>query len=285
MIATPPAAAFGPQWHDVCRRPTLGIDAAEWILERLLDDVYADRVPPAAREVMHEFFDRFESRRGYFLHHFAPLLDTLDCELDVATSKPRLLDVGCGIGTQAHVLALRGARVVGVDADPRRIFAGREMRQWYVARAPTDVACTLVVSDMLAFLRDADTASFDGAYTQFALAYMPPREPIVRELGRVIRPGGALVLRELNTAGLFNRLREQHDWPDDRGYEAMAAASGFRCRSRTFSWILPAAIVERTGRPRARTVERIVEALPIARTLGAVQTLVLERTSAQAQAA
>src|SRR3546814_14023671 len=44
----------------------------------------------------------------------------------MATPGSRILDAGCGAGRITNALTLRGHEVIGVDADPLLIEAGRE---------------------------------------------------------------------------------------------------------------------------------------------------------------
>lgn len=93
-----------------------------------------------------------------------------------------VLDVGCGTGLAAAELAARGARVVGVDADPEALSAGRE-------RHP-DVEFEQAGAEELPF----DTGSFDG-YRAARLYHLLPRpERAVTEAARVLGPGGRAVL-------------------------------------------------------------------------------------------
>ena len=93
----------------------------------------------------------------------------------------RVLDVGCGSGAvTADLAAATPGRVIGVDLDGRLVgsaaAAGHE-----VARA--DGAC----------LPFADGA-FDVAACNLVLLWAPRPQAVVRELARVVRPGGTVLL-------------------------------------------------------------------------------------------
>ena len=98
----------------------------------------------------------------------------------------RVLDAACGTGDLALAdLAAGAAEVVGVDFAPRMLDR---------ARAKSD-AVEWVRGDLLA-LPFAD-ASFDAATIGFGLRNVADLEAGVRELRRVLRPGGRLAVLEI----------------------------------------------------------------------------------------
>jgi SAM-dependent methyltransferase len=101
----------------------------------------------------------------------------------------RVLDVGTGHGTYAIEAAQRGAQVTGVDADPAMLGAARER-----ARA-AGVAVTLreARAEKLPF----DDGAFDLVVGVTVLCFVRDARAAVREMARVLSPGGRLVLGEL----------------------------------------------------------------------------------------
>lgn len=97
------------------------------------------------------------------------------------------LDAGCGAGTYARLLADRGARVVGTD------YSVPSLRK---ARQRLGAAAGLSASDVRA-LPFAD-ASFDGALCFGVMQALAEPLPALRELCRVVRPGGEVWVDALN---------------------------------------------------------------------------------------
>ncbi len=118
----------------------------------------------------------------------------------------RILDVGTGKGRLLVELAKRaGCRVTTVDAD-----AGEQR----FARMNATVAG---VSSRIRFIT-ADAAelpfkhpSFDAVISMNALHHMDNLEGVLKELVRVLRPGGKLVLADFDAAGfrLMDRLHRK----------------------------------------------------------------------------
>jgi SAM-dependent methyltransferase len=96
----------------------------------------------------------------------------------------RVLDAACGPGLYAEELVRRGAAVIGFDQSPRMVALSRE-------RVPAGEFRVHDLADPLDWLADE---SFDLVLLALALEYIDDRVGALRELRRVLAPGGALVL-------------------------------------------------------------------------------------------
>lgn len=95
-----------------------------------------------------------------------------------------VLDVACGPGLYAAELIARGARVTGLDQSPRMVELSR-------ARVP---AAEFRVHDLAAPLDWLAAGSQDLVLFALAIEHVDDRVAALRELHRVLRPDGALVL-------------------------------------------------------------------------------------------
>jgi ubiquinone/menaquinone biosynthesis C-methylase UbiE len=111
----------------------------------------------------------------------------------------RLLDVGCGTGLLLARLAptLPGAFLAGVDRDPAMLTQAR-------SRLP-DGAILRASAGALPFA----PASFDAAVSSSSLHFWPDPGAGLRELHRILRPGGRLVLLDWSADPLTMRLLER----------------------------------------------------------------------------
>jgi SAM-dependent methyltransferase len=123
------------------------------------------------------------------------LLDFVGSALPAAPA--RVLEVGAGDGALAAALRERGYDVVAIDP----------------AASTPDV---LPVA-LLAF--DGAPAGFDAAVAVVSLHHVEPLEESCRRLGELVRPGGRLVVDELDVAALDERAAR---WWLDRRAEAGA---------------------------------------------------------------
>lgn len=108
-------------------------------------------------------------------------------------------DVGAGTGFLTEALLATGIRVVAIDESPAmlrelaRKFAGSAV-ETRIAEGPT-----LPLSD----------ASVDGAFANMVLHHVEDPRAAIREMARVVRPGGVVVVTDLD-AHDFEFLRTEH---------------------------------------------------------------------------
>jgi ubiquinone/menaquinone biosynthesis C-methylase UbiE len=103
----------------------------------------------------------------------------------------RLLDVGCGPGTITIDLAglVAPGEVVGIDAAPDVVESARQ------AAADVDAdGVRFVVDDVYSL--DHDDASFDVVHAHQVLQHLTDPVAALREMRRVLRPGGLLAVRD-----------------------------------------------------------------------------------------
>lgn len=106
-----------------------------------------------------------------------------------AAGTERALDVATGTGDLALALSAGGFdRVIGLDFAPPMIAAAEEKR-----RGRPGV--TFLVGDAMRL--PFPNGSFDACTVSFGLRNMKDYEGALREMGRVLRPGGRLVCLEL----------------------------------------------------------------------------------------
>jgi len=99
-----------------------------------------------------------------------------------------LVDCCCGTGDLAFALERAGARVLGVDFTPEMLFRARRKDGRRAARFVAGDALALPLAD----------ARADAATIAFGIRNVADRRRGLRELMRVVRPGGAVLVLEFS---------------------------------------------------------------------------------------
>src|SRR5690606_31157563 len=105
-------------------------------------------------------------------------------------ARARVLDVGggAGAGTRALFSVFAPAEVEYIDIDPRHVETARKKLRSYGARVR--------VQQMDAARLRFPDASFDAALCSEVLHHIPDWRQALREIYRVLRPGGVLLVAE-----------------------------------------------------------------------------------------
>lgn len=113
--------------------------------------------------------------------------------LSLGVREGRALDLGCGPGAIALLLARRAPRlsVLGVDAAPRMIAEARRAAR----DAGLDAKVRFVVGDSKRL--GLASGRFDLVLCNSVLHHLSAPLPALNEIARVVRPGGALLVRDL----------------------------------------------------------------------------------------
>ena len=158
-------------------------------------DRVQEQVRSSFNELAHCYADSYSdrSRTGHF---FTSRKRRVEEWLAGLLAEHKVLEVGCGPGLMVDYLLRSGADYYGVDLSPEMIamckgkFGGQDKARFAVG----DV-------QHLEFLQDS---TFDLALCLGVLEYVPEEPQAVRELVRVLKPGGTLILSAINKWSPFN---------------------------------------------------------------------------------
>jgi ubiquinone/menaquinone biosynthesis C-methylase UbiE len=158
--------------------------------------------------------------------------------LDQAAIRPshHVLDLGCGTGTFV-VLVKRlhpNVEVAGLDPDPKALARATRKAE----RKAVSIRFDQGFSDRLPY----PDASFDRVFSSFVFHHLPPeeKEPTLREVRRVLKPGGSLHMLDFggpeNAHGYVTRLihsaRRLQDNSEGRVLDLMKRAGFAQVKSR-----------------------------------------------------
>jgi arsenite methyltransferase len=239
-----------------CCAAAYGSEAVRWLL--------GDRLHPGGAQLTARLIDALGAGPGAFV-----------------------ADVACGPGASALQAAEQtGCQVVGIDLAPANVE---------IALAAAGVAgladrARFIVGDAEAL--PLDDASVDGVLCECALCTFPDKSAAVREIARVLRPGGVLALSDVTAdpGDLPDELRSLAAWiaciGDARPLDELTdllSANGLLATQRERQDAALRALVER-GDARLRLARALGSSIP-AQLAGSIEsTLAIVAAAQQAVA-
>ena len=140
------------------------------------------------------FFDAWSRVYDFPLVQLATYRPVHDAVLQALESEPpaRVLDIGCGTGRLAErLITARGVRsVVGCDFSAGMLAHAAERLRPHGTAETARVALVRGDATRLPFA----AASFDAVVSTEAFHWFPDQDAALRELRRILRPGGRLLL-------------------------------------------------------------------------------------------
>lgn len=116
-----------------------------------------------------------------------------------------VLDIACGKGTTAFLLARKyGCRIIGIDLSDKMISACR--RKADEAKEADRVSFLVSDAENLPFRSGA----FDAVISECSFSLLPDKETAARDIKRVLKPGGKLVMTDIILRGEVSKeIRSQ----------------------------------------------------------------------------
>jgi SAM-dependent methyltransferase len=151
------------------------------------------------REILAAYYSNYtRCFTPYIRRHYRSQI--LEAEQLIRTRKrPRVLEVGCGLGTESLWFGLLGARVVGLDINGPRLDVANARRDWARQKLKPD----LDVEFLRASVLDLDKDRFELIWMEQAFHHLEPRAQIMQKIAGLLEPGGYLIVSEANA---FNPL-------------------------------------------------------------------------------
>lgn len=115
----------------------------------------------------------------------------------------RFLDLGCGNGWAARFAASQGASAMGIDASKEMVDRANQKAR------DAGLDARFVRGDFAAI--DSPDDAFDVAWSMEALYYAPDPDAVLREVHRLLRPGGTMHM----IIDHYTENEASHSWSGD----------------------------------------------------------------------
>ncbi len=184
--------------HDDTSTPStdlaLAVERCRDVADFLAVWLRTPRLPPREQSVLEAYY-------GSYIRHFPPRVRRHFAEqtrelMQTLAERPgaRVLEVGCGCGTESLWMALHGATVHGIDIRNDRLEVARARRDVLSRALGVELRCTF--EDRSLF--DLDIEPVDVVWMENTFHHLEPRAQVVRRIARLLRPGGRVIVAEAN---------------------------------------------------------------------------------------
>lgn len=155
-----------------------------------------------------------DAKRAYFRSHFSRSFAAAAQFLLSGQTIPHIVDLGCGTGSQSLYLALRGARVTGIDMDTDALEILKKRKSFYEQKSGKKLDITLLDANCF----DVDygaIAPIDGVYSMFAFNMMQPSAALIDTMMADFSPNARIVVIDGNNQSWIPKLvpsRRRNAW-------------------------------------------------------------------------
>jgi 2-polyprenyl-3-methyl-5-hydroxy-6-metoxy-1,4-benzoquinol methylase len=183
------------------RRGTIDEFLGFWLANSLL--------PEAEQRVFDHYYRSYKKHFGPYVRHWYARQTKELTQLVRTQYAPRVLEVGCGCGTEALWAAIQGAEVTAIDIAEDMLAAARARLDILERDTGQHLRCDLRNASVLDL---ADTSPFDIMFLEQTFHHLEPRTDVVAALSRLVVPGGHVILAESNAwnpalQAVFFRMR------------------------------------------------------------------------------
>lgn len=177
----------GFTWHDISDWLAWWFDEPKLVpSDQLIFDTYYS----SYRKCFSKYLRRHYTRQT------APALSLIE-------KGARILEIGCGCGTESLWFAMQGASVVGVDLNESRLSVARARARYLKEQLGTQLDVEFINAS---FFELGYAESFDLIWMEQAFHHVEPRKHVPAKINQMLRAGGYVVISEANGWNPFLQL-------------------------------------------------------------------------------
>jgi 2-polyprenyl-3-methyl-5-hydroxy-6-metoxy-1,4-benzoquinol methylase len=162
---------------------------SDWLVWWLAEQ----RLSPENQKVFDSYYTSYKRNFGdYIRRHYSN--QTVEA-LRIIKAGSRVLEIGCGCGTESLWFAMQGATVLGIDLEEARLKVARERANYCKRVLRKDINIDFINGNIFD-LRDVQ--GFNLIWMEQAFHHIEPREDLPAQLGALLDTNGYLVISEAN---------------------------------------------------------------------------------------
>ena len=146
-------------------------------------------------------------RRPYFYHHFAGQFTKMVKHFQLNKLPRRILDLGCGVGTQSLFFSLMGAEVISIDKNEMALSIFKKRRILYEQIIGRQLKIQMYCADALSF-NYKSIEPIDCVHSMFAFSTMTPSPRLITLFTEACTLDSSLAILDTNFASWKFRLKK-----------------------------------------------------------------------------
>lgn len=165
-------------------------DISDWLSWSLKNDILS----PASQKIFDKYYYSYKkSFPNYIKSHY---LNQTQEAMVFVNPGAKILEVGCGCGTEVLWFAQCGASVVGADLNVGRLNVTKE-RCMYIKKNIMPINAEFTHQNIFE-LSPSPEGDFDMIWMEQAFHHIEPREILPEKINSLLRPGGSITICEAN---------------------------------------------------------------------------------------
>ncbi len=140
---------------------------------------------------------------------------TLERLLRKRADRPlRVLDAGCGFGSECLLFALSGAQVVGIDLRPERHAVAVKRVPFWAKETGVDLKVDIRLANVFDL---PERNHYDLIWVHNAISHIHPVDRFLEFSREILAPGGEIVIIDVNKASVRKRFMHKDEHEGEAG--------------------------------------------------------------------
>lgn len=156
--------------------------------------LHTDLLTGAEAAAFDHYYASYKRNFGpYIQHHYRN--QTRELQQLLGERGPlRVLEVGCGCGTESLWMSLCGHSVKAIDVSEKLLRVARARKRLLEEATGREVDCDFELKSVL----ELEEGGYDLVWLEQAFHHLEPRAAVAEKISRLLQPGGHLLISESN---------------------------------------------------------------------------------------
>jgi len=182
----------------------LATNVIEALYEMIIDEIAESDYDQQELALLNDpvfYYGRYldPKTRQYAIHNLVSSLSMAIKHFKLgAENEPRLVDLGCGLGMQSIIFASLGAKVLGLDLDPKCIAVCRRRGSYFETRLGRKLDMDFLAADFRSLDPSSISGRYDALFSMSAFAHIHPLKNTVAKISALLNDSSRVFIWDQN---------------------------------------------------------------------------------------